>query len=161
MHARVQWSIDCVIHYWISIHQSNTTQATKFGCTDTNFEIDALISTWRLSVDDFKRMNNESYIGITLSNLAALLAHITKIWIHLRLARSGRVHIRIHWRSLHVFLAANDLCKPFLALRTSPLIKIQVGMLPLSDRQKKKKHWRLQQVLMCLSLHQWCHCRAV
>jgi hypothetical protein len=27
-----------------------------------------------LSVNDFKRMNNESYIRITLSNLAALLA---------------------------------------------------------------------------------------
>jgi hypothetical protein len=45
MYARVQSSVDCVIRYWISIHQSNTTQATKFECTDTNFEIEALIST--------------------------------------------------------------------------------------------------------------------
>jgi hypothetical protein len=45
MYARVQWSVDCVIRYWISIHQSNTTQATKFGCTDTNFEIKTPIST--------------------------------------------------------------------------------------------------------------------
>jgi hypothetical protein len=61
MYARVQSSVDCVIRCWISIHQSNTTQATKFGRTDTNFETDALISTRRLSVDGFKRMNNESY----------------------------------------------------------------------------------------------------
>jgi hypothetical protein len=74
MYATVQWSVDCVIRYWISIHQSNTTQATKFGCTDTNFEIEAPISIWRLSVNDFKMMNNESYIRITLSNVAALLA---------------------------------------------------------------------------------------
>jgi hypothetical protein len=51
-----------------------TTQTTKFECTDTNFEIEAPISTWRLSVNYFKRMNNESYIRIVLSNLAALLA---------------------------------------------------------------------------------------
>jgi hypothetical protein len=79
MHARVQRSVECVIRYWISIHQSNTTQETKFGCTDTNFKIDALISTWRLSVDDFERMNNESYIRITLSNLAALLERVNLI----------------------------------------------------------------------------------
>jgi hypothetical protein len=74
MYARVQWSVDCFIRYWISIHQSNNTQATKFECTYTNFKIEAPISTWRLSVNDFKRMNNKSYIRITLSNLAALLA---------------------------------------------------------------------------------------
>jgi hypothetical protein len=32
------------------------------------------MSTRRLSVNDFKRINNESYIRITLSNLAALIS---------------------------------------------------------------------------------------
>jgi hypothetical protein len=79
MYAMVQWSVDCVIRYWISIHQSNTTQATKFGFTDTNFEIEAPISTWRLSVNDFKRMNNESYIykdNFIKSNRAISAGHV-------------------------------------------------------------------------------------
>jgi hypothetical protein len=50
------------------------TQTTKFGCTNTNSEIEAPISTWRLSVNDFKKMNSNPYIRLTLSNLAALSA---------------------------------------------------------------------------------------
>jgi hypothetical protein len=92
MYARVQWSVDCVIRYWISIHQSNTTQATKFGCVNTNFEIEAPISTWRLSVDDFKRMNNESYIRITLSNLAALIAR-AKVLVYLKTEADADTHV--------------------------------------------------------------------
>jgi hypothetical protein len=70
----------------------------KFGCTGINFEIEAPISTWRLSVNDFKRMNNESYIRITLSNLATLLARanvlvsdIYKFAIHSHLERGPLV----------------------------------------------------------------------
>jgi hypothetical protein len=41
-----------------------TTQTTKFGCINTNFKLGTPISTSKLIVDNFKRMNNESYIMI-------------------------------------------------------------------------------------------------
>jgi hypothetical protein len=109
MYERVQWSVDCVIHYWISIHQSNTTQATKFGCTDTNFEIEAPISTWRLSVNDFKRMNNESHIRIALSNLAALLVRANVLVDHTWTTKDSALEIIVRLYIGSVLLYVHDI----------------------------------------------------
>jgi hypothetical protein len=45
-----------------------------------------------LSVDDFKRMNNESYIRITLSNLAALIAR-AKVLVYLKTEADADTHV--------------------------------------------------------------------
>jgi hypothetical protein len=50
-----------VVRYWISIHQAKTAQTTKFGCINTNFEFGTPISTSKRSVNDFKKLNNESW----------------------------------------------------------------------------------------------------
>jgi hypothetical protein len=64
-----------------------------------------------LSVNDFKKMNNESYIRITLSNLAALLARANVLVAVTKLSAQRRMIIAHSYDGCWKINKTNELCK--------------------------------------------------
>jgi hypothetical protein len=117
------------------------TQTIKFGRTNTNFKIEAQISTWRVSVNDFKKMNNKSYIRIILSNLVVLLARANLLVTQYNGdTHNARTLIPMNTRTQTLPLGASS--KTVLANPQDA--SLSTGMTPTTESTDAIKSWEIR-----------------